>query len=116
ELLYPLAAQYSASVDKEMTILSGSVHKDNVDRYVPLFVDAITRPGFRKDDFERLRDQAVSAIENDLRSYDEELGKATLVSVVFAGTRYAHPGTGTVTSLKSLTLDDVKGFWKTHFT
>ena len=68
-----------ASVDKEMTVVSGSVHEDSVEEYTELLVDAITRPGFRKEDFERLRDQAVSGIENVLRfSSDEELGKATL--------------------------------------
>jgi zinc protease len=117
EQLYPLASGYSASVDKEMTVISGSVHKDNVEKYTELLVDAITRPGFRKDDFERLRDQAVSGIENVLRfSSDEELGKATLQERVFAGTPYGHLDAGTVASLKSITLEDVKAFHKAHYT
>jgi zinc protease len=117
EQLFPLAASYSASVDKEMTVVSGSVHKDNVEKYTDLLVDAITRPGFRKDDFERLRDQAVSGIENVLRfSSDEELGKATLYERVFAGTPYGHLDSGTVASLKSITLEDVKAFHKAHYT
>jgi zinc protease len=117
EALFPLAAGYSASVDKEMTVVSGAVHKDNVERYTELLVDAITRPGFRKDDFERLRDQAISGIENELRfSSDEELAKATLDEKIFAGTPYGHLDSGSVASLKSITLDDVKAFAKAHFT
>ncbi len=117
EQLYPLASSWSATVDKEMTVISGSVHKDNVEKYTELLVDAITRPGFRKDDFERLRDQAVSGIENVLRfSSDEELGKATLQERVFAGTPYGHLDEGTVASLKSITLEDVKAFHKAHYT
>ncbi len=117
EQLFPLAAAYSASVDREMTVVSGSVHKDNAERFTSLLVDAITRPAFRKDDFERLRDEAVSGIENALRfSSDEELGKATLSAKVFAGTPYGHLDRGTVASLKALTLDDVKGFYKAHYT
>jgi zinc protease len=117
EQLFPLAAGYSVSVDKEMTVVSGTVHKDNLDRYTELLVDAVTRPGFRKDDFERLRDQAISGIENVLRfSSDEELGKATLQEKVFAGTPYGHLDDGSVASLKSITLEDVKTFAKAHFT
>src|SRR4029079_1829181 len=107
----PLAAGYGNSVDKEMTVLSGTAHRDVAVRFVDLFLDAVVHPGFRESDFTRLRDQMVSGIENELRfSSDEELGKATLVQAVFDGTRYAHIEEGTVASLKALTLDDVKQF------
>jgi len=117
EQLFPLAASYSASVDREMTVVSGSVHKDNLDAYTPLLVEAITKPGFRKDDFERIRDQMISGIENTLRySSDEDLGKATLAAAVFAGTPYATIDEGTVASLRAMTLEDVQAFHKAHFT
>lgn len=115
--LYPLAAGYGVSVDKEMTIVSGGTHRDNVGAFYPLFVDALLAPGFREEDFERLRDSAVNAIEKDLRySSDEELGKATLYEAVFAGTPYGHLDRGSVSSLKSITLDDVRSFYETWFT
>src|SRR6185503_15774813 len=82
-----------------------------------LFSDAVLKPGFRDEDFTRLRDSALNFIEKDLRfSSDEELGKATLIARVFAGTRYAHLDEGTVQSLKALTVQDVKDFWATHWT
>jgi zinc protease len=115
--LFPLAAGYGVSVDKEMTVASGSVHRDKVSEFVELFLDALVNPGFRAEDFERLRDDALSSIENQLRySSDEELGKAALVAKVFAGTPYAHIGTGTVESLRAFTLEDVQAFWSQHFT
>ena len=115
--LFPLAAGYGVAVDKEMTVVTGSVHRDKAAEFYSLFADAVLNPGFRAEDFERLRDQAVNAIEKSLRfSSDEELGKAALVARVFRGTRYAHPGLGTVQSLKALTLDDAHEFWGSHFT
>jgi len=115
--LYPLAASYGVSVDKEMTVVTGVTHRDNLSAFYDVFSEAMLKPGFREDDFTRLRDSALNAIEKDLRySSDEELGKATLVSRVFAGTRYAHLDEGSVTALKSITLDDVREFWKTHWT
>lgn len=115
--LYPLAAGYDVSVDKEMTVVTGSTHRDNVGAFYPLFVDAVLAPGFRPEDLERLRDNAINAIEKDLRySSDEELGKAALYEAVFAGTPYGHYDGGTVTALRSITLDDVRAFYEEHFT
>jgi zinc protease len=104
--LFPLAAGYGVSVDKEMTVVEGEAHRDLVDRFYPLFLDAILDPGFRQEDFDRLRDQAVSSIENTLRySSDEELGKAALYGKVFEGSRYAQSGRhGDLAA--ALTLDD----------
>ena len=117
EALFPLAAGYGNSVDKEMTIVSGTAHRDVAARFVDIFLDAVVHPGFREEDFTRLRDQLVSGIENELRfSSDEELAKAMFTAGVFRGTRYAHPDSGTVASLRALTLDDVKRFYAAHFT
>ncbi|MCE9594601.1 MAG: insulinase family protein [Planctomycetes bacterium] len=115
--LFPLAAGYGASVDKEMTVISGEVHRDNVAKFYETFSGVLTAPGFREDDFARLKGAMISEIETRLRfSSDEELGKATLYNAVFDGTPYGHIELGTVASLKSITLDDVRGFWKSHFT
>jgi len=117
EALFPLAAGYGGSVDKEMTVVSGTAHRDVAARFVEVFLEALVQPGFRESDFTRLRDQLVSGIENELRySSDEELGKATLTQAVFAGTRYAHIDDGLVASLKALTVDDVRRFYAAHFT
>src|SRR5690606_21074901 len=39
-----------------------------------------------------------------------------LYRFVFNGTPYAHPPRGTVAGLKSITLDDVRAFYRTHYT
>jgi zinc protease len=115
--LYPLAAQYGASTDTEMTVVSGFTHRDNAVAFYGIFMDVLLAPGFREDDFLRLRDNAVNAIEKELRySSDEELGKATLAAAAWRGTPYAHLGLGSVESLKAITLDDVKDFWAAHYT
>lgn len=115
--LYPLAAGYSVSVDKEMTVVTGVTHRDNLAAFYEIFSEAVLKPGFKDEDFTRLRDSALNFLEKDLRfSSDEELGKATLVSRVFAGTPYAHLQEGTVTSLKALTVQDVKDFWASRWT
>jgi zinc protease len=117
EKLYPLAAGYDVRVDRERTTMTGRVHRDNVDEFLGLFADALARPAFDASDFERVRADAVNDLENTLRySSDEELGKAALEDFVFRGTRYAHPSEGTVQGLKSVTLDDVRRFYRERFT
>jgi zinc protease len=117
ERLYPLATEYDATVDKELTTIGGRVHRDKLDEFVTLLADAVMRPAFHPDDFERLRSDAVNFVANSLRySSDEELGKAVLTAAVFENTRYAHPVEGTLTGLESITLDDVKAFYASHYT
>ena len=114
--LYPLASAYGVRVDKERTTLTGRTHLDNVDRYVPLLTDAYLRPAFDRRDFERLKSDAINDIENTLRyASDEELAKAALDAFVFADTRYAHQPEGTVQGLRSITLDDVREFYRRRF-
>jgi zinc protease len=115
--LYPMAGSYAATVDKEMTVITGAVHRDKAQEFYSLFSSAIFTPGFREADFERLRGRAVNAIEKSLRySSDEELGKAALYGRIFRGTPYETLTDGTVESLKSITLDDVRGFYKKYYT
>lgn len=117
EKLFPLAAGYGVSSSVEMTVVTGRVHRDNLEEYYPLLMDAMLRPAFRQDDLNRIKSQALNALENTLRySNDEELGKAVLYGEIFAGTPYAHITTGTVEGVKSITLDDVREFYRAHFT
>ncbi|MFQ5671276.1 MAG: M16 family metallopeptidase [Acidobacteriota bacterium] len=115
--LFPLAASYDTSVDKEMTVLSGLAHRDAFSGFYPMVLDAVLHPGFRPDDFQRLRSRALDTLQKQLRySSDEELGKAALYGQIFQGTPYAHLGLGTVAGLKNIAVDDVKAFHAKYYT
>lgn len=116
EKLYPLAAGYSASSSKEMTIFSGRVHKDNLNEYYPLFIDAILNPAFKEEDFNRIKSLILNYLKTTLRyANDEELGKAILYSEIFSGTSYGHIDAGTISSVESLTIEDVSSFYKKYY-
>ncbi|MBI5548135.1 MAG: insulinase family protein [Deltaproteobacteria bacterium] len=110
EALFPMAADISVATDKEITVFSGTVHRDHAERYIGLLVAALTRPRWDPKELERLREDAVQSIEKGLRtSADEALGKAALDLVMWPkGHPYAHYTGGTVQGLKSLTLEDSK--------
>ncbi len=115
--LYPLAASYSASSTVEMTVIEGRTHKDNLNEYYPLLMDALLRPAFKQEDLERIRSQVLNYLENTLRyASDEELGKAVLYNDLFAGTPYGHITSGLIESVKGITLDDIKEFYKKYYT
>ncbi len=115
--LYPLASSYSAQVDREMITLKGRAHKDTIEKYYPLFEDAYLRPAFKQEDFDRIKSNTLDYLRKTLRyASDEELGKAGLYALAFGDTRYRHPEQGTVQGLTSITLDDVKAFYASHFT
>ncbi|PKN57793.1 MAG: insulinase family protein [Deltaproteobacteria bacterium HGW-Deltaproteobacteria-14] len=115
--LFPMAAGYGAAVDRELTVIRGQVHRDFEAAFGDLIVAAVTEPAFAEADFERLKSEAKSYIENTLRfTSDEELGKAVLYQAAFAGTPYAHIEDGTVAALDAITLDDVRAFYRAHYT
>lgn len=115
ESLDPIAGSYSAKIDKEMTTFKGRIHKDNIDLFYELFTDMLMQPKFSTEDFERIRKQTISSIENDLRyASDEELGKAVLYGKIFKGTPYEHLTIGTISSLNNITIEDVKAFYEQY--
>jgi zinc protease len=117
EAMYPMASSVDWQVDKEMTVFSGTTHVENLDRFYALMKDMLLDPGFRQDDFTRVRDDAVNFLKVSLReSNDEELGKEALYNVVYAGHPYGHHNRGTIGALQKLTLDDVRGFYRDHYT
>ena len=108
---YPMAASFDAAADKEMTAFTASVHRDMWKRFADIVFPMLLDPGFRKDDFARLRDAQLNALTQDLRSSnEEELARERLQEVIFRDTPHAHPVLGTVEGIQSITLDDVRDF------
>ena len=117
EAMYPMASSVDWQVDKEMTVFSGTTHVENLDRFYALLKDMLLVPGFRADDFTRVRDDATTFLKVSLREgNDEELGKEYLYNVIYAGHPYAHHNRGTIGALQKLTLDDVRAFYRAHYT
>ncbi|QSQ19206.1 insulinase family protein [Pyxidicoccus parkwayensis] len=117
EALYPMAAQLNVYTDKEFTAFSGRVHKDFLPRFLDIFTDVILNPRLDAGELERLRANAISDVENGLRSAnDEALGKVALDALLYQGHPYAHYVGGTVQGLKAITLDDVKAHVRRVFT
>lgn len=115
--LFPIAGSFNSQVDKEMTTLTGVIHQDNWAAFADLALPMLLEPGFREEDFKRLKDNLRNALVQDLRTNnEEELGKERLQTNIFRGTPYGHPVLGTVAGIDSITLDDVKKFVAENYT
>ena len=115
--LFPLAASFSVQVDRDMTTFTGVAHRDTLAKFFEIALPQLTSPGFREDDFSRLKEQHLNELTQDLRSNnEEELGKERLQELAFAGTPYGHTALGSASGITSITLEDVREFVARHYT
>jgi zinc protease len=116
EQFYPMATGFGAQTDMEMTTFTGQTHVDNLPKYYALVRQMLLEPGFREDDFTRLKQDAINFLKVNLReSNDEELGKERLYNIIYAGTAYENHPIGRVSALEKLTLQDVQDFYAQNY-
>jgi zinc protease len=117
EFIYPMAAGYNASVDKEVTTFTFAFHKDFMDKFYPVLKGLMLTPSFSEDDFKRVKSNQQNVVDNLIRaSSDEEYSKVALEDLLFRGTNYQHMIEGTSAGVASITLDDVRQHYKNFFT
>jgi len=117
EKLYPWAANLGSQTDHEITTFTGNVHRDHLQDFYRLFSDLILSPRFDSSDFSRVKDLGINYLENTLRGTDDEgLGKQSLNVFLFEGHPYGTAEVGTVRGLTSITLDDVKEYYRKIYT
>ncbi|MGZ5437344.1 MAG: M16 family metallopeptidase [Pyrinomonadaceae bacterium] len=117
DAFYPMATDFDWQIDKEMTVFTGTTHRDNLDRYYSIISQMLLDPGFRQEDFTRLKTDAINFLKVSLReANDEELGKEQLYNIIYAGHAYGHHNIGRLSALERLTLDDVRAFYRQNFT
>lgn len=118
DAMYPMATAFSWQVDKEMTVFSGTTHLDNLEKYYSLIREMLLDPGFRQDDFQRLKEESANYLKTSLRGgNDEELGKEVLYTMIYPATHpYGHQNVGAVGALEKMSVQDVREFYKQHYT
>lgn len=110
--------------NEEIEFLGGSISLrtqsasiSSLSRYFPrileLFADAILNPNFTQEELDKEREkrlEALKSIENSTQSVCERINYALVYGIHHPYGRFE-----TETSLKSITLDDVKNFYKENF-
>jgi zinc protease len=115
--IYPMAANYGASVDKEVTIFTFEIHEDFIDDFYPILKGLILEPAFAEEDFQRVKVNQQNFVDQVIRaSSDEEYSKKALEDLLFRGSSYQHMKEGTSLGVSKITLDDVKKHYRNYFT
>jgi zinc protease len=117
DAMFPMATSVSSQVDKEMIVFTGATHVDNLPKFYALFRAMLLEPGWREDDFKRIKDDSINFLRVSLRgNNDEELGKEVLYNEIYAGHPYGHYSVGAVSAIERATLADVQRFYRENFT
>jgi len=118
EAMYPIASGFDAQVDKEMTRLSGQVHKDNLELWYSLIRGQLLYPAWSEQDLERIRTQVINAIRTDLvGNNDEELSKEFLYKTLYGDDHpYGALNLGDISDIETITLEDMQQFYSNYYT
>jgi len=112
---FPMSAYLSGSAGKEYTYFDGAIHVDNLDSYYGIVKEMLFNPGFRKEDFERIRTDLIRSIQDSL--YDDGFVAARAFDLsVFEDHPYSKPNAGMIDTLNALTVNDVKDFYEAKYT
>lgn len=116
DLIYPWAASYWVSIDKEVTVFTFRFHKDHSELFYPILKGLILQPRFAEDDFARVKSNQQNFVDEVIRtSSDEEYSKMALENLLFRNTPYQHMIEGTSEGIRNCTLEDVKKQYRDFF-
>ncbi|MBS0487710.1 MAG: insulinase family protein [Proteobacteria bacterium] len=107
-----MGAEIHGGCDLDTCTVSLNALNDKLADSLALYADVIRNPAFRDADVARVRGQALANIEQE-KSQPMAVGLRLLPPLLFGkGNAYAIPftGSGTETSVKSLTAADMRGF------
>lgn len=117
DALFPMAGQIGVQVDREVTVLTGRVHRDHLDSFWDLLRQVVVEPRFDAAAFTRLKSDQSNDLVTRLRTSDDEaLGKEVLQVELYPGHPYGHPVSGTVRGLAAIRLEDVEEFRRRRLT
>jgi zinc protease len=115
--LFPLGVHIGLSVDKEVSVLSGTVRAEDLETFYSVLRECLFDPGFREEDFRRVKSGQLAVLERELPggTDDDRLADEILNIMMYEGHPYGHPEFGVAASVKALSLDDVKAFYRKNF-
>jgi len=115
--LHPWAAFYFATVDKQVTTFTFQVPVDFVEEFYPLVTNVLLAPDFTAQDFSRVMKGQQNYVDQVVRaSSDEDYSKFALEDLLFRGGNMQHMKQGTSTSVKNISLDDIRAHYQRAFT
>lgn len=115
ELLDQKAINLNARTGLETLNIELDYLKDEQNRAIKLMSDLIKSPNLTQATLKKIQTQITSALLNKENDFDY-IASNNLSSLLFKGTPLANPSLGTIKSIQSITLDDVKKYLEENMT
>ena len=109
-----LGSTLGVSVGRDTTTISGDALTRNFATYQGLVEAVVSAPKLEETELAKLRRQTLAELAQ-LRENDAGLGQRLFVRTLFDGHLYGRPLKGTEESLAAITIDDVRGFYASHY-
>ncbi len=107
-----IGTSLSVGVLADAGILSLSVMKKNLNRALDLMSLAVQKPRFAQTDFDRVKQQALTGLKGQAGIPGAIAMRAFWQQAYGKEHPYGHTATGSITSVTSISLQDVKNFWQ----
>lgn len=115
ELLDQKAISLNARTGLETLNIELDYLKDEQNTAIKLMSDLIKSPNLTEATLKKIQTQMTSALLNKENDFDY-IASNNLSSLLFKGTPLANPSLGTIKSIQSITLDDVKKYLDENLT
>lgn len=112
-----VGAIYHVNVNRDMAVV-GLRSLSDATFFTPAlqnFIQVLTVPSFPLDSFNRVKNQMLVGLEQELQS-PGDIAKKTFYRALYGNQPYGHTVTGTTESVSKLTQEDVQQFYKKYYT
>src|SRR5882757_9479601 len=114
EALANRAIAFSARAERDYLVISISTLKENAPEAMHLLQLALTHPRFETEALSRVRAQIIQSLQQD-QAEPQRLAARGFMRQFFGGHAYAHPVTGAIGSISSVTAADMRNFARSHW-
>ncbi|MEO6916824.1 MAG: pitrilysin family protein, partial [Chitinophagaceae bacterium] len=111
--LAKLGSSINIGIDDDATVISVQSLKKNLPATLKLLEEKLLRPKFDQADFDRNKNQTLEGIRNS-KSQPAVIASQVYNKINYGGGFWGLPAGGTMETVKNITLDDVKDYYKNN--
>ncbi|AXT55881.1 insulinase family protein [Aquimarina sp. AD1] len=110
-----LGASINMYTTREAIIISGNTLARNLDKTINLVEEILLEPRWDEEEFARIKTKTINGIKRS--AANPNVVARNVYNKVLYGDKhmFAYPTSGTVTSVESITIDDLKQFYTNNF-
>lgn len=110
-----LGAEIFTSKSMESAKIHAVALFDNYKKVFSLLIEVITQPRFDAEELNKIKQQYIASLKDE-QSNDEAISGRRFQEYFLQGHPYGRSSSGTIESIESISIDDVRAFYARHFT